>query len=405
MRQKIILFYQSLGFLGLLKVLFRAGSIRGVSLLNRGLYFFGFASLRQAKKIVASQSPDESVQSLIRFWFPLILNSKTDFAAVVPNYLGPAFKRIHSFVSPKSEFLTYEQASQSSRAFDWLMIQQGILGLLANSILPHLNEYRVVYSKFGFYLLSRSQAIPEVLSPTERHEFEETVRQLAGSDEYGIIERHGMKYKVRLKTIDKGIVDEVYGEYVSWFWPEIKNLKKVVDIGAQIGAFTTQITQFLDMSGKVYAFEPEPENFKLLTENIRLNALESKVEVISAAVSDRDGEATLSISSDNTGGNKLGVPEASSTRSAVVKTIDALAFFERLGKVDLLKIDVEGWEYPILKCLQPKLKDIRYLIGELQRSDVGNPEDSLALLRGEGFEVETKGDPHQLLFRASKSGF
>ena len=52
---------------------------------------------------------------------------------------------------------------------------------------------------------------------------------------------------------------------------KIQNGDIVIDIGASIGYFTLLLAKLVGTTGKVFAFEPEPSNFSLLNENIKLN--------------------------------------------------------------------------------------------------------------------------------------
>jgi FkbM family methyltransferase len=403
MLNKINALYKSLGPLGFARVAARALRTRTIGQVNRVRYVFGNASVESARNILAMQSADVGSLALFDFWLPKIVNSRKPFLAVVPNHLGPAFRNIASFVDPKSRFLTYQQANESSLKPDWVMLQQGMIGLIHPTLGLRIQELRLVHSFAGFSLYSAAADLPEALNPAQRQSLLDELTRVITGEERGIIERHGFKYSVRLKSMDPMIVDEVRSEYIDWLWPEMQALRGILDIGAQIGSFSTQISPHLAPDAKIYSIEPEPENFRLLSENIQLNGLAEKVFPVQAALSDRDGEAELSVSSDNTGGNKLGVPEASSSKSVRVKTRDALALLNESSPIDLIKIDVEGWEYPILKRLRPALQNVRFVMGELQRSDAGSPDESIRLLKEAGFEVETKGDASLLLFRARRT--
>lgn len=74
----------------------------------------------------------------------------------------------------------------------------------------------------------------------------------------------------------------------------------VVDIGAHIGYYTLMLARIVGPCGKVYAFEPDPENFTLLQRNVKENGYRNVV-LLQKAVSDRNGSATLYLSDDNSG--------------------------------------------------------------------------------------------------------
>ena len=83
--------------------------------------------------------------------------------------------------------------------------------------------------------------------------------------------RNGLIYKIRGGSTDRFIINEVWihNSYNPKGF-EINEKDIVVDIGAQLGDFTLRAAHFAKQ-GKIYAFEPEENNYKLLLDNIALN--------------------------------------------------------------------------------------------------------------------------------------
>ena len=63
-----------------------------------------------------------------------------------------------------------------------------------------------------------------------------------------------------------------------------------VDVGANIGYFSVLAASCVGDTGKVFAFEPDPENFRLLVANTALNGVECRVRPVAAALSDAAGQ-------------------------------------------------------------------------------------------------------------------
>jgi precorrin-6B methylase 2 len=63
---------------------------------------------------------------------------------------------------------------------------------------------------------------------------------------------------------------------------------RVVDVGAHVGYFTLLAARLCGPNGRVFAFEPHPDNFRLLERNIRENGAEN-VTAVRKAVADRAG--------------------------------------------------------------------------------------------------------------------
>ena len=74
----------------------------------------------------------------------------------------------------------------------------------------------------------------------------------------------------------------------------------VFDVGANIGYYTLLAARAVGPSGRVYAFEPEPHNFELLTRNVAENRF-TNVRAINAAVSNRVGVVRLHLDDANFG--------------------------------------------------------------------------------------------------------
>ena len=126
----------------------------------------------------------------------------------------------------------------------------------------------------------------------------------------------------------------------------------VVEAGANIGYYTLLMATTQPAGGVVHAFEPRPEVFARLAENVALNAL-SSVRLNDAAVSDTAGGATLYLpDSGNREMASLDRTFAPATQSVDVRTVrlDDLLRVES-ADVDLLKLDVEGSEVRALEGL------------------------------------------------------
>jgi FkbM family methyltransferase len=119
----------------------------------------------------------------------------------------------------------------------------------------------------------------------------------------------------------------------------------VIDIGAHIGAFTVFAAKHAK-HGQVYAYEPHPENFQLLEENVNLNGLKN-VQTFNLGVSGHNGQSKLYIDEANNAGHSMfNVTDS----SIAMQLISLSSIFEdnKLEYCDFLKIDCEGAEYEIL---------------------------------------------------------
>jgi len=114
-----------------------------------------------------------------------------------------------------------------------------------------------------------------------------------------------------------------------------------VDIGAHFGWLSVHASRAAGPAGRVFAFEPSPDNFAVLEEHRSRNALDN-LRSWSVALSDRRGEAGLTIGQDSATSTLRAPPRAERTVRVRVERLDALlAPTDFVGRV-LVKIDAEA---------------------------------------------------------------
>lgn len=121
----------------------------------------------------------------------------------------------------------------------------------------------------------------------------------------------------------------------------------IIDVGAHHGAYALMIGQIVRaVHGKVIAIEPNPRSYEILKRNVQSNGLEDVILCEQVAVSDRAGSMNLLLADDQshmtTFQTDLSVP-------VDVVTLKWILDRHRIDAVDLMIIDVEGAELPVLK--------------------------------------------------------
>jgi len=203
--------------------------------------------------------------------------------------------------------------------------------------------------------------------------------------------RNGIRYLIRAGTTDRFIINEIWLHKI--YSPkgfEIKKQDVVVEVGGHIGVFTIYAAS---RAKKVYVFEPSPENFSLLSKNIKINYLKN-VDARTSALSNKDGFKELSISEDENKGSNSFYLLNNGSEKIKVKTESAAKFFSSIkSNIDLLKMDCEGAEYEILFSLSPKIiRKIRKIAMEYHNIDEKrNIRTLAAFLRKNGFKLRYKG--------------
>lgn len=129
-----------------------------------------------------------------------------------------------------------------------------------------------------------------------------------------------------------------------------------VDVGANIGYFSVLAASIVGDSGAVHAFEPDPQNYRLLEANAGLNDLRERITAMQAGLSDQAGQGELFLSEDNLGDHQIYA--SGETRRALpislLRGSDVLA--DSVHRLDLLKVDTQGSELQVMHGLMPLLQ-------------------------------------------------
>lgn len=121
------------------------------------------------------------------------------------------------------------------------------------------------------------------------------------------------------------------------------------DIGGHIGSFA--IKALADPNIKqVYAFEPNPGTFKVLTKNKRLNDNQDRLKIYNFGLGEnKTNTPYLSVKSGNSGGGRFLDGDNENTMMLPIDTMDNLVFNMELRPPTLIKIDVEGFEVNVFR--------------------------------------------------------
>jgi FkbM family methyltransferase len=120
-----------------------------------------------------------------------------------------------------------------------------------------------------------------------------------------------------------------------------------VDVGANEGFFTVLGGSLVSASGRVVAVEPQTRLREVLEHNLKLNAV-SNVALYQVAVSNTEGTADLHLTPNiNTGASALVRPTRYRVATQPVRTITLTQLLAdaKVEQVDLMKMDIEGFEY------------------------------------------------------------
>jgi FkbM family methyltransferase len=128
--------------------------------------------------------------------------------------------------------------------------------------------------------------------------------------------------------------------------PTLKQAKHaILDLGAHKGFFALYV-RALNAEVKIYAYEPEEDNFRALKQHLELNKIHN-VFPKNSAVSHEEGVAILHVSEDSHNHSLVVVPGTVNDRKVNAVTLERI--INKVGSVDLVKMDIEGAEFKILE--------------------------------------------------------
>lgn len=171
---------------------------------------------------------------------------------------------------------------------------------------------------------------------------------------------------IRMKLFIKDWVQYnlfVYGFYekneTRYWLKTTRNAKVIVDVGANVGYYSLIASENIKKNaGAIYAFEPISKTYARLIENITLNYIDC-VKHYKKAISDKTEKISLNVGNDkNWGMSSINNHEHLSGEVEIVEceTLDSFCQAENISKIDLIKIDVEGAEYSVLKGMKNVLE-------------------------------------------------
>ena len=200
-----------------------------------------------------------------------------------------------------------------------------------------------------------------------------------------------LKGKLLMKSwTDHGPYEEIYIKDI-YSQKILKGGMNVIDVGANIGVYTVLAAEKVGKNGKVIAIEPETENYKRLIENIQLNNFRNVISQ-NIGLTDHEGFEKLYFSSF-VGHSLIFQEDKNSYIKVPVKTIDKLVEELNLKKIDIIKIDTEGSELPVLKGAEKTLKsnpNLKLIIAaEHYPSEI---EEVCQFLNKRGFKTKVSRD-------------
>lgn len=187
-----------------------------------------------------------------------------------------------------------------------------------------------------------------------------------------------------LHPFKESFFDETYFKGLPDGYSLIKNKELcVVDIGANVGSFSLFVLSRYPHA-RIFAYEPMPNNFALL-EKYKNELNLDTLHIHNNAVSDSEGEISLYYNADNafTTEASINAGTVSGKDECRVKTVTLESIINTydVDRIDFLKVDCEGSEYPILYSLDDKIYENISVIAVETHKAPGEKENQGSLAR------------------------
>ena len=176
--------------------------------------------------------------------------------------------------------------------------------------------------------------------------------------------RNGIKFKLDLSDY---VEHAIYFAFKDTAQDALFSLCKpgsiIIDIGTNIGYVLLNFARIVGSSGLVFGFEPNPLTYNRCLENISLNDF-SNIKVLNTALGDVSREGILIVPYNRNRGEAY----ISSTKppdhgiKVAITTLDRFVKENYITKIDLIKIDVEGYEFNVLNGAKETLKKYKPIL-------------------------------------------
>jgi FkbM family methyltransferase len=168
----------------------------------------------------------------------------------------------------------------------------------------------------------------------------------------------------------------------------------MLDVGANLGAFTLPLARHVGPAGRVFAIEASPAVFPHLERNLRANQA-ANVRAIHAAAAERAGQVTFfDAPAHQFGMSGLGNLAGSTAHTVAATTLDELMAGAGVTRVTAMKVDVEGFEVLVFKGARRLLESgaldfiaFEFLDWAEQRVPGHRPGDAQRFLLQLGFKL------------------
>lgn len=162
----------------------------------------------------------------------------------------------------------------------------------------------------------------------------------------------------------------------------------VIDVGANFGYYSLMLATALKRQCSIIACEPHPVNFQRLKGHVNANNMTTCVKIFPIGVSDHEEVVCMHRPADNSG--HAMIKPSGETADVRLTTLDNLCLTEGIDRLDLLILDVEGYEQRALHGAEEVLSRFTpvvfvELFPPVMRRQGADPDSVFVLLIRQGY--------------------
>ena len=200
--------------------------------------------------------------------------------------------------------------------------------------------------------------------------------------EVRICKRYGINYRLYIRDYQSWLL-YFFCDYDSSF-DILKNVKEgftIIDVGGNIGQTAMMMAKQTGLNGRVISFEPFQKTYEDFKYNLLLNKNIQNITLENIGLGERSENLQMVEECEtNSGGNRIAISEGEKKEESPyvhIISLDEYIEKQKVKKIDLIKIDVEGFEMKVLKGAKNTLKkDKPDLFIEIDNDNLGKQGDS-----------------------------
>lgn len=305
-----------------------------------------------------------------------VLNPRPLMKKLLPTSLKNSIKKILGMPVETKNNATMEQVKDCFR----LMLDR------------NMSQEEIIYWKNRCVEITKDQLLDIIYKSKERR-IKRTPKKVLIHDFYIFASEDDWVIGSRIASLN-----EYEPQVIEQFKNYCKPGMNVLDIGANIGVYTMLAAKIVGPQGRVFAYEPYPTNCTLIRKGIMENQF-TNIKLFQNAVSKK--EEFIYLDSEPGGSNCMSINvDSNYVPELIVQSVTVDDTIPKETKIDLIKIDIEGFEGIAIQGMMKTLTNHRPIVfmeffpGMLEKFSKINPLSYLTIFQNLNYEFKIIPLPH-----------